>query len=76
MELAWSSGSLSTPSFSAILCDFLVLVPVDCIPAAATRARPARWQSPVASSGKKLPRLSLGILGVRVPAQASSLLYL
>ncbi len=77
MLLAWSFESLPVPILPAILWTFLVLVPVPCISAtAAMSALPVLWQRSRMSSGKKLPRLNLGILRSRVPTQVLSFLGL
>lgn len=68
-----SLPSLSMPIFSAILCTFLVPVPVAYISATgATSARSTRRRRSRTSSGKKLPVLSSGVLRLGVPAHVSS----
>ena len=73
MALTWSLDILSMPMAAAALCTFLVLVPVAYTSAtAATTARSTRrWRSST-SSGKKLPKRSLGTPGVSVPTHVVS----
>lgn len=74
MALTWSFESRSMPMACATLRALRVLVPVAHVSlTAATIARSTRWQRSIASSGKKLPVLSLGIPSVGVPTHVTRL---